>query len=163
MTKEEVKATVKMADVLAMHGIQLIRNKCCCPFHNEKTPSFTVFSDGTAYHCFGCGTSGDVFSFIMKIQNCDFKQALATLGGENKKQFKPIISNYEREKQQKQLNFNNWSKCLDEIRAKQPPPMEINIDTMSEEELEKLFEFADKKYVQLIHKLPYLEYRVFEE
>ncbi len=55
-----------------------------CPFHNEKTPSFSVSRDRQFYHCFGCGVGGDVIKFIMTIENLDFKDAvthLATLAG----------------------------------------------------------------------------------
>lgn len=51
----------------------------CCPFHNEKTPSFTVNGDEGFYHCFGCKESGDVISFIMKYESCDFLDAIEIL------------------------------------------------------------------------------------
>ena len=47
-----------------------------CPFHNEKTPSFSVHATRQFYHCFGCGVSGDVFSFIQKIENVTFPEAV---------------------------------------------------------------------------------------
>ena len=50
-----------------------------CPFHGEKTPSFSVHPGQQFYHCFGCGESGDVFSFMMKYHNLDFPTALQTL------------------------------------------------------------------------------------
>ncbi len=50
-----------------------------CPFHNEKTPSFSVSSDKQFFHCFGCGEGGDVISFVMKIENLDFPDAVARL------------------------------------------------------------------------------------
>ena len=50
-----------------------------CPFHNEKTPSFSVSSDKQFFHCFGCGAGGDVISFVMKIENLDFQDAVALL------------------------------------------------------------------------------------
>ena len=50
-----------------------------CPFHNEKTPSFSVSSDKQFYHCFGCGTGGDVISFVMKVENLEFPDAVALL------------------------------------------------------------------------------------
>ena len=43
-----------------------------CPFHNESTPSFSVSPDKQFYYCFGCGESGNVYSFIMRMENCDF-------------------------------------------------------------------------------------------
>lgn len=50
-----------------------------CPFHHEKTPSFSVNPKGNFYHCFGCGESGDVITFLMKIENLDFKEAVLEL------------------------------------------------------------------------------------
>lgn len=50
-----------------------------CPFHSEKTPSFTVFSGAENYHCFGCGAGGDVITFIMAAENLDYIGALEFL------------------------------------------------------------------------------------
>ncbi len=51
----------------------------CCPFHNEKTPSFSVNEEKGFYHCFGCGEHGDIISFTMKTNNIDFKSAIEDL------------------------------------------------------------------------------------
>ncbi len=53
-----------------------------CPFHNEKTPSFTVNEDKGFYHCFGCGEHGSVFDFVMKVENLSFPEAVERLAGE---------------------------------------------------------------------------------
>ena len=50
-----------------------------CPFHSEKTPSFTVSDTKQFYHCFGCGEGGDVISFIMKKENLSFPEAVKFL------------------------------------------------------------------------------------
>jgi len=50
-----------------------------CPFHAEKTPSFSVHAGRQFYHCFGCGQSGDVFSFIQKLENVSFPEAVKTV------------------------------------------------------------------------------------
>lgn len=54
--------------------------KGLCPFHHEKTPSFVVSPDKQIYHCFGCGSGGNAFSFLMKHENIDFPEAVETLG-----------------------------------------------------------------------------------
>lgn len=51
-----------------------------CPFHNEKTPSFTVSSEKQIYKCFGCGEAGNVISFVMKTRNMAFPEAVKLLG-----------------------------------------------------------------------------------
>src|SRR5258708_2989413 len=50
-----------------------------CPFHAEKTPSFSVHATRQFYHCFGCGESGDVFAFIQKVENITFPEAVRLL------------------------------------------------------------------------------------
>lgn len=64
----------------------------CCPFHNEKTPSFSVNEDKGFYHCFGCGEHGDIISFTMKSENVGFVDAikeLAEMAGLKLPEFKP--------------------------------------------------------------------------
>ena len=64
----------------------------CCPFHNEKTPSFCVSEEKGFCKCFGCGESGDIISFTMKINNMDFKSAieeLANMAGMKMPEYKP--------------------------------------------------------------------------
>ncbi|MEN2997953.1 MAG: DNA primase [Brevinematia bacterium] len=53
-----------------------------CPFHREKTPSFTVAPEKGFYHCFGCGKSGDVFTFVMEIEKISFMEAVRKLAKE---------------------------------------------------------------------------------
>lgn len=55
--------------------------KACCPFHDEKTPSFNVNADKQFYHCFGCGAGGNAVSFIMDYENLDFPAAIELLAG----------------------------------------------------------------------------------
>ena len=50
-----------------------------CPFHNEKTPSFVVYPETQSFYCFGCGAGGDVITFIKKINNVDYVEAVKTL------------------------------------------------------------------------------------
>lgn len=50
-----------------------------CPFHNEKTPSFTVYPDSQSFYCFGCGAGGEIITFIRRIENLDFVEAVKVL------------------------------------------------------------------------------------
>ncbi|MDP9171036.1 MAG: CHC2 zinc finger domain-containing protein, partial [Acidobacteriota bacterium] len=50
-----------------------------CPFHNEKTPSFSVYADHQFYKCYGCDAKGDVFNFVMAIESLTFWEALKKL------------------------------------------------------------------------------------
>ncbi len=79
-------AELKMRnDVASIIGsaVQLKRNGTrhvgLCPFHGEKTPSFTVFEDTQSFYCFGCGAGGDVITFVMKHQNLDYMEAVRYL------------------------------------------------------------------------------------
>ena len=54
-------------------------HKACCPFHNEKSPSFTVSADKQFYHCFGCGAHGSSISFLMEYAHMDFVEAVEDL------------------------------------------------------------------------------------
>ncbi len=52
---------------------------CLCPFHSEKTPSCTVYAENNSFYCFGCGVGGDVITFVMKIENLDYVEAIKFL------------------------------------------------------------------------------------
>jgi DNA primase len=84
MPTEDFKETLKQqADIVRIIGDYVKLKKAgaqnyagLCPFHGEKTPSFSVHATRQFYHCFGCGVSGDVFSFVQKIENITFPEAL---------------------------------------------------------------------------------------
>ena len=81
---EDFKETVKQqADIVRIIGDYIKLKKAgaqnysgLCPFHGEKTPSFSVHATRQFYHCFGCGVSGDVFSFVQKIENITFPESV---------------------------------------------------------------------------------------
>lgn len=80
---EEIKERLDIVEVISAY-VQLRKAgsiyKGLCPFHQEKTPSFVVYPDRGSWHCFGaCGVGGDVFSFVMKRDNLDFREALEVL------------------------------------------------------------------------------------
>lgn len=83
-----------MAEVLAEY-VQLKpaganRYKVLCPFHREKTPSLMVSKDRQAWHCFGCGKGGDIFSFVQEIENADFPEALRMLAKKANVELQPV-------------------------------------------------------------------------
>lgn len=63
--------------------------KACCPFHKEKTPSFTVSGEKGLYYCFGCQEGGDIFDFLMKIENLSFNEAVRKLADLAGVEYKP--------------------------------------------------------------------------
>ncbi|MFH0846159.1 MAG: CHC2 zinc finger domain-containing protein [Patescibacteria group bacterium] len=71
--RDELGTEVKFKKV-ASSGFLIL-----CPFHDEKTPSFRINSKSQYYHCYGCGISGGVFDFIMKIKEIDFPEAIKYL------------------------------------------------------------------------------------
>ena len=79
---DRVRAKTDIVDVVSKY-VTLTRRGlnfwACCPFHNEKTPSFSVKQDGQFFKCFGCGESGNVFTFIMKMENVDFPTSVEIL------------------------------------------------------------------------------------
>lgn len=87
---EECVARIKdSADIVDIVGgcIQLRRAgnswKACCPFHNEKTPSFHVNPARQTFHCFGCGVGGDAIKFLMMFENLDYPTALRRVADKN--------------------------------------------------------------------------------
>ncbi len=80
--------------------------KACCPFHNEKTPSFNVSAQKQFYHCFGCGASGDVLKFLMEYDGLSFIDAIEQLASINGVEVpREKLSHQEQEKQQKQRDL----------------------------------------------------------
>ncbi len=79
---EQLKDSVDIIDIIDGYiGLKKLGKNygACCPFHGEKTPSFTVSPDKQFYHCFGCGANGDVIGFIQEYTGCDFKEAVTSI------------------------------------------------------------------------------------
>ena len=53
--------------------------KCCCPFHNERTPSLVIYPEDNHYHCYGCGAHGNPFTLVMEKENMSFPDAVEFL------------------------------------------------------------------------------------
>src|SRR5579871_635004 len=79
---EEIRARADIADIIGAH-VRLkrtVRNLVgLCPFHNEKTPSFSVNAERGFFHCFGCGAGGSVFDFVMRTEGLSFPEAIESL------------------------------------------------------------------------------------
>ena len=79
---EELKFKCDIVSVVSQY-VPLVKKGnryfCCCPFHNEKTPSMCVNTQGQFYHCFGCGASGDVITFVMEMESLGYVDAVKLL------------------------------------------------------------------------------------
>ena len=80
---DDVRERTNLVEVIKRH-VELKRAgignwKGLCPFHAEKTPSFNVQESRQYFHCFGCGEKGDVFGFLMKIEQWSFMEILRDL------------------------------------------------------------------------------------
>jgi DNA primase len=79
----DIKNTADIVEIIADHVILKKTGKNyvgLCPFHTEKTPSFTVSSEKQIFHCFGCGEGGNVFTFLMKKDGLSFPDAIRSVG-----------------------------------------------------------------------------------
>lgn len=79
---QELKMKTDMEDVISTYVTLKRRGATLvglCPFHNEKTPSFTVYPATQSFYCFGCGAGGDAITFLKKIENLDYLDAVKTL------------------------------------------------------------------------------------
>jgi DNA primase len=85
IVKDDIDALRHQADIVAVVGEYTTLKRAgrsykgLCPFHTEKTPSFTVTPDGNFYNCFGCGVSGDIYDFLMRIEGLEFPEAVESL------------------------------------------------------------------------------------
>lgn len=71
--KVDIEQVISSSIALKRRGKTLVG---LCPFHNEKTPSFTVYPESNSFYCFGCGAGGDVISFVRRMENLDYIEAV---------------------------------------------------------------------------------------
>ncbi|WP_080797224.1 DNA primase [Arabiibacter massiliensis] len=85
ISEEDIQKVREASDVAAVIGERVPLKQrghefwCCCPLHNEKTPSFKIDPSRQTWHCFGCGKGGDVFRFIMETEDLSFPEAVRRL------------------------------------------------------------------------------------
>lgn len=121
---QEIKDRLDIADVIGGY-IQLKKAgssfKALCPFHGEKTPSFQISPQKQIWHCFGCGEGGDIFTFVQKIENLEFrdvKKILAAKAGINLPEYRLQDAKAEEEKD-RLLRINDFaSRFYNEILNK---------------------------------------------
>ena len=89
ISKDTIEKVRESVDIVSLIGdyTNLTRRGSqywgCCPFHNEKTPSFTVDSVKKFYHCFGCGVGGDAIKFVMEMESLSYPDAISELAKKN--------------------------------------------------------------------------------
>lgn len=90
---EQIKQRIDLVELVRQYVPHLKKSgktwKACCPFHKEKTPSFTVSSEKALYYCFGCQEGGDIFDFLMKMENLSFNEAVQKLADMAGVEYKP--------------------------------------------------------------------------
>ena len=100
---DEVRQNNDVVDVISqyVHLSRKGRNYFgLCPFHNEKSPSFSVSPDKQIFHCFGCGVGGNVYTFLMKIEGLTFLEALETLAERAKIQLPTLDTGLDSQKEE---------------------------------------------------------------
>ena len=118
---EEIKARVNILDVIGRRVELKQRGRAwwgSCPFHQEKTPSFSVKPDEGFFKCFGCGKGGDVFAFIMESEGVDFPRALEILGG--RRDMPPAPARTIPPAKAEGGRADDWRKHLDGLRPLYP-------------------------------------------
>jgi len=74
--KVDIESVISSSITLKRRGKTLVG---LCPFHNEKTPSFTVYPESNSFYCFGCGAGGDVITFVRRMENLDYIEAVKSV------------------------------------------------------------------------------------
>lgn len=153
MTSDELRHNISMREVVEKYSIKVNNHGfCCCPFHKEKTASMKVYKD--SYNCFGCGANGDIFSFVMGMDKCDFKTAFKSLGGtyKDRSDYQHQIFNYRMQKRKE----TEQMRILREKEEKKQILEEIELQKL----FVKLFPVFDDDWCSSMNRLEYLFYRL---
>lgn len=115
MTREDIKADYSMRDIVERYGFHPNRaGFISCPFHSgDRSPSLKVYKND--FHCHACGANGDIFTFVMRMDNLTFKEAFISLGGiYQKPSFSSNLALYRAEQKRKQQAKEERRKQLEQ-------------------------------------------------
>jgi DNA primase len=117
--RDQIKNLANIVEVIS-ESVQLKRNgtsmQGLCPFHAEKSPSFSVTKRLGVYKCFGCGKSGDVIDFVMNYQNLGYVEALRALASRYQIQMDDENRDYERPIPRKEALSKAWLESMEKKR-----------------------------------------------
>lgn len=139
---DEVRSRNDIVDIIS--GYVSLKKKGgnhwgCCPFHNEKTPSFAVSQSKQMYHCFGCGESGNVFTFLMKYENYSFPEAIHVLADRAGIALPEIEYSAEQQKRnnykKRLLDLNKEAATFFYFQLRKNPHGQIGLDYLKKREL----------------------------
>lgn len=165
---EEIKERIHMQDIFDRYGFT--PNKMgfiICPFHNEKTASLRAYKEGKAWHCFGCGENGDVISFVMKLYDLTFPQAIIRLDNDFCLQLMNQKQDLRAKKRaRQQLEFLAFKKQVDQEEKELYQQIDCLMGEayqyflkMKEEHAPKsMVEAFSDEYATACHALAYLDY-----
>jgi DNA primase len=98
---QRIKSAMPIAEIIGQYvdlrpsGRTLVGR---CPFHDDRTPSFVIYPQSEAFHCFGCRAHGDVISFVQQMEGMSFGQALEALNPSNSPNGNPLQQNQPEQK-----------------------------------------------------------------
>lgn len=154
MTSDELKQSISMQEVVCRYGLHPNRaGFISCPFHHgDRTPSMKIYPKD--YHCHACGANGDIFSFVMGMEHCDFKTAYKALGGSYKQQ-----TDHQRNLYHYRLQKRKERQIRDAQRLEQEKK-----EVIEEIRMQKLFKklspvFSDD-WCEAVNRLEYLFYKL---
>lgn len=158
---QQIKSSLTMYQLIRDYGFQINHDSfMCCPFHEEKTPSFKVYEKD--YHCFGCGAHGDVITFVMTYFNLTFSQAILKLSSDfgistdlkHTSEASAEIEKKRKERAQLQAEKEKKRKEYFQKAAEFRQAQRDIIDYCPKNE----FDFVHEAYIQALHKIEYLRY-----
>lgn len=155
-----IKSLITMSDIFRKYGFEVGRNGFLrCPFHHEKTASLKTYKDDTLWHCFGCGSGGDVITFVMMLFHINFAQAIVrinsdfALGLTNEKLDSRTIAKISHEKAKKKRELDayrsEYNKKILEYRRLWHAKLFM---------IPKSMEKVSDEYIEACHKLPALDH-----